>query len=59
MIKTLSAIIVFFFFIIYNTIDYFNNFLLFIPNIPESYMQEKIWERKLRRLLKLQHTDSR
>lgn len=53
MIKTLSAIIVFFFFIIYNIIDYFNNFLLFIPNIPESYMQEKIWERKLRRLLKL------
>lgn len=36
--KIISSIIAFFFFMVYNTIDYFNNFLLFRPNIPDSYM---------------------
>lgn len=53
--KIISSIIAFFFFMVYDTIDYFNNFLLFIPNIPDSYMEANVWERKLRKLLKLKH----
>lgn len=53
--KIISSIIAFFFFMVYNTIDYFNNFLLFILNIPDSYMEANGWERKLRNLLKLKH----
>ena len=51
-IKILSSIICFFCFAIYNSIDYFNNFLFFLPNLPESFITEKKWEKILRKLIK-------
>ena len=39
-------------FFVYNIIDYINNYLIFIPNIPEEYFSEKKWKRKLRRFFK-------
>ena len=40
-IKILSSIICFFCFVIHDWIDYFNNFLFFLPNLPESFISEK------------------
>ena len=40
-IKILSSIICFFFFVIYEFIDYLNVFLFFLPNLPESFVTEK------------------
>ena len=51
-IKILSSIICFFFFVIYEFIDYFNDFLFFLPNLPESFITEKKWEKILRKLIK-------
>ena len=51
-IKILSSIICFFCFVIHNWIDYFNNFLFFLQNLPESFITEKKWEKILRKLIK-------
>ena len=51
-IKILSSIICFFFFVIYEFIDYLNVFLFFLPNLPESFVTEKKWEKILRKLIK-------
>ena len=51
-IKILSSIICFFCFVIYEFIDYFNDFLFFLPNLPESFITEKKWEKILRKLIK-------
>ena len=51
-IKILSSIICFFCFVIHGWIDYFNDFLFFLPNLPESYISEKKWEKRLRKLIK-------
>ncbi len=51
-IKILSSIIFFFCFVIYEFIDYFNDFLFFLPNLPESFIAEKKWEKILRKLIK-------
>ena len=51
-IKILSGIICFFFFVIYEFIDYLNVFLFFLPNLPESFVTEKKWEKILRKLIK-------
>ena len=51
-IKILSSIICFFCFVIHDWIDYFNNFLFFLPNLPESFISEKKWEKILRKLIK-------
>ena len=40
-IKILSIIICFFCFVIYEFIDYLNVFLFFLPNLPESFVNEK------------------
>lgn len=40
-IKILSSIICFFFFVIYEFIYYLNVFLFFLPNLPESFVTEK------------------
>ena len=50
-IKILSSIICFFCFVIHDWIDYFNNFLFFLPNLPESFISEKKWEKILRKLI--------
>lgn len=49
-IKILSSIICFFCFVIYEFIDYLNVF--FLPNLPESFVTEKKWEKILRKLIK-------
>ena len=51
-IKILSSIICFFCFVIHGWIDYFNDFLFFLPNLPESFISEKKWEKRLRKLIK-------
>jgi hypothetical protein len=51
-IKLLSSIICFFCFVIHGWIDYFNDFLFFLPNLPESFVTEKKWEKILRKLIK-------
>ena len=51
-IKILSSIICFFFFVIYEFIDYLNVFFVFLPNLPESFVTEKKWEKILRKLIK-------
>ena len=51
-IKILSSIICFFCFVIYEFIDYFNDLLFFLPNLPESFITEKKWEKILRKLIK-------
>ena len=51
-IKILSSIICFFCFVIYDFIDYLNNFFVFLPNLPESFITEKKWEKFLRKLIK-------
>ena len=52
MIKILSSIICFFCIVIYNSVDYFNNFFFFLPNLPESFITEEKWEKTLRELIK-------
>ena len=51
-IKILSSIICFFCFVIYEFIDYFNDLLFFLPNLPETFITEKKWEKILRKLIK-------
>ena len=51
-IKILSSIICFFCFVIYEFIDYLNIFFVFLPNLPESFVTEKKWEKILRKLIK-------
>ena len=51
-IKILSSIICFFCFVIYEFIDYFNDLLFFLPNLPESFITGKKWEKILRKLIK-------
>ena len=46
------AIICTILFLVYSLIDYINNYLVFLPNIPESYFSEKKWKKKLRRFYK-------
>ena len=51
-IKILSSLICFVCFVIHDWIDYFNGFLFFLPNLPESLISEKKWEKILRKLIK-------
>ena len=49
------AIICTILFLVYSLIDYINNYLVFLPNIPEACFSEKKWKKKLRRFYKNKH----
>ena len=46
-IKLLSSIICFFCFVIHGWIDYFNDFLFFLPNLPESVTTQHPYRKHL------------
>ena|GEM_PF-1934109 len=51
----IASIICTILFLVYSLIDYINNYLIFLPNIPEAYFSEKKWKKKLRRFYKNKH----
>jgi len=51
----IASIICTILFLVYSLIDYINNYLIFLPNIPETYFSEKKWKKKLRRFYKNKH----
>lgn len=50
LVNILASIICFIFFCIYEVIDYFNIIFLFIPNVPNSFISEEKWRKRLRKL---------
>lgn len=50
LLNILASIICFIFFCIYNVIDYFNSIFQFTPNIPNSFISEEKWRKRLRKL---------
>lgn len=50
LVNILASIICFIFFCIYNVIDYFNSIFQFTPNIPNSFISEEKWRKRLRKL---------
>ena len=51
----IASIICTILFLVYSLIDYINNYLIFLPNIPEAYFSEKKRKKKLRRFYKNKH----
>lgn len=41
-------------FFVHNLIDYINDYLVFVPNIPESYFSERKWRKRLGKFYKSQ-----
>lgn len=54
-LNIILAIICTILFLVYNLIDYINDYLFFLPNIPEAYFSERKWKKKLRRFYKNKH----
>lgn len=54
-LNIILAIICTILFLVYNLIDYINDYLFFLPNIPETYFSERKWKKKLRRFYKNKH----